>query len=384
MPTMQMGPRPGVMAPGSQPGGMPANPFGAAQQQTAAPMTGHPFGRMGPDAGAVPDAFGASGMAGPAAVAARAAQHGVLSPMAAGPGAVAAPGMPAAAAGHVAMAEVDERSQCAPAYMAFTMGAMPKDGGMVQRAALPFGVCVHPLAEGEGSLGPGNIPLVDFGQAGVIRCKRCRAYVNPFTKFIDGGRRWKCNFCTYINDVPAPYFCPTDEAGNRTDAGSRPELSCGSVEIIAPVEYMVRPPQPPVYVFVIDVSYAAVSSGVLATSAAAIRSCLDRLPGGERTQVGFITFDTAVHFYSIKPNQKTAQMLVVPDIADLFMPAQPEVRGGCCANVSTIGDATDALAAYSLYCAGSACELDGKQSDDRRPSCELAVAVQPSARYRGA
>ncbi len=209
--------------------------------------------------------------------------------------------------------------------MAFTMGAMPKDATMTTRGALPFGVCVHPLAEGEGSLG-GQIPLVDFGTAGVIRCKRCRAYVNPFAKFIDGGRRWRCNFCTYINDVPAPYFCPTDEAGNRTDAGSRPELSSGSVEFVAPVEYMVRPPQPPVYVFVIDVSYAAVSSGVLATTATSIRSCIDRLPGGERTQIGFITFDTAVHFYSLKSGLKTPQTLIVADIDDLFMPAQPEVR----------------------------------------------------------
>jgi hypothetical protein len=37
----------------------------------------------------------------------------------------------------------------------------------------------------------------------------------------------------------------------------------GSVEFVAPVEYMVRPPQAPVYMFVIDVSMTAVASGVL-------------------------------------------------------------------------------------------------------------------------
>lgn len=36
------------------------------------------------------------------------------------------------------------------------------------------------------------------------------------------------------------------------------------MELVAPGEYMVRPPQAPVYVFVIDVSYAAVASGMLA------------------------------------------------------------------------------------------------------------------------
>ncbi len=48
---------------------------------------------------------------------------------------------------------------------------------------------------------------------------------------------------------------------------------------------------PPVYFFCIDVSYAAVASGAVATTAAAIKSCLDQLPGDERTLVGFLTFD---------------------------------------------------------------------------------------------
>lgn len=57
------------------------------------------------------------------------------------------------------------------------------------------------------------------------------------------------------------------------------------MDFVAPVEYMVRPPQPPVYVFVIDVSFPAVSSGVVHTVCAAIKKCLGSLPGGERTQV---------------------------------------------------------------------------------------------------
>ena len=48
---------------------------------------------------------------------------------------------------------------------------------------------------------------------------------------------------------------------------------------------------PPVFFFVIDVSYAAVSSGMVATACQTIKDSLDSLPGGSRTQVGFITFD---------------------------------------------------------------------------------------------
>lgn len=58
-----------------------------------------------------------------------------------------------------------------------------------------------------------------------------------------------------------------------------------------PSPAQVRPPMPPVYFFCIDVSYAAVASGAVATTAAAIKACLDQLPGDERTLVGFLTFD---------------------------------------------------------------------------------------------
>jgi protein transport protein SEC24 len=66
--------------------------------------------------------------------------------------------------------------------------------------------------------------------------------------------------------VPIEYFCSLDENGRRRDADERPELSCGSVEFVAQTEYMVRPPMPPVYFFLIDVSISAVKSGMLKVS----------------------------------------------------------------------------------------------------------------------
>ena len=63
--------------------------------------------------------------------------------------------------------------------------------------------------------------------------------------------------------VPVEYFSPLDENGRRRDADERPELSSGSVEFVASTEYMVRPPMPPVYFFLIDVSLSAVKSGMV-------------------------------------------------------------------------------------------------------------------------
>ncbi|CAN0430934.1 unnamed protein product, partial [Discosporangium mesarthrocarpum] len=88
---------------------------------------------------------------------------------------------------------------------------------------------------------------------------------------------------------------------------------------------MVRPPQPPVYMFVIDVSAPAVSSGMVHTAAATIRACLDSLPGGERTMVGLCTFDSTVHFYNLKSSLSQPQMVVVPDLAELFLPCPEDL-----------------------------------------------------------
>jgi protein transport protein SEC24 len=69
---------------------------------------------------------------------------------------------------------------------------------------------------------------------------------------------------------------------------------------------MVRPPQPPVFFFLVDVSYYAVASGMLATFAQAARKNLDHL-ASLKAFVGLITYDSAVHFYRVKPGMTQVQ-----------------------------------------------------------------------------
>lgn len=88
---------------------------------------------------------------------------------------------------------------------------------------------------------------------------------------------------------------------------------------------MVRPPQPPSYFFVIDVSATSVQSGMLTSVANAIRASLDSLPGSPRTQVGFLTYDDSVHYYSLKSGLASPQMLVVADLVELFVPAPDDL-----------------------------------------------------------
>lgn len=72
----------------------------------------------------------------------------------------------------------------------------------------------------------------------------------------------------------------------------RPSGSSGTVNLLLSARApQVRAPMPPTYVFVIDVSFAAAACGMLGVVCAGIKASLDSLPGDERTQVAFITFD---------------------------------------------------------------------------------------------
>lgn len=42
--------------------------------------------------------------------------------------------------------------------------------------------------------------IVNHGEAGPIRCNRCKAYMCPFMLFMDGGRRYQCGFCSCVNE----------------------------------------------------------------------------------------------------------------------------------------------------------------------------------------
>ena len=79
----------------------------------------------------------------------------------------------------------------------------------------------------------------------------------------------------------------------------------------------VRAPMPPAYMFVIDVSVSSTSCGMLAAVVEGIRAALDSMAEKERTMVGFLTFDSTLHFYNLKASLTQPQMLVFPPLVCL-------------------------------------------------------------------
>ncbi|GMH74564.1 hypothetical protein TrST_g8776 [Triparma strigata] len=218
------------------------------------------------------------------------------------------------------MAAVDLSIKVPSQFLRMTVNKIPTSSSLASASKLPMGGLIRPLAPSPSNSDSDGVPVINPSASGIIRCKRCRTYVNPFVAWLENGRRWRCNICGQLNDVPSAYFCHLDEEGKRRDLDQRPELASGVVEYIAPQEYMVRPPQPPCYFFVIDVSGAAARAQSLASIAESIKSNLDHLMSNPRTMVGFLTFDKSVHFYNMKSTLTQPQMLVVSDLKELFIP----------------------------------------------------------------
>jgi protein transport protein SEC24 len=118
-----------------------------------------------------------------------------------------------------------------------------------------------------------------------------------------------------------------DHRGLRSDIDRRPELYYGSVEFVATAEYCKegKIPGPPAYIFVVDVGYNSVQSGLLSLWATSILSLLENLPKEKEQEkssirVGFITYGKAIQFFKLKGTQAQPQVMVLTDIEDVFMP----------------------------------------------------------------
>ncbi|XP_035185694.1 protein transport protein Sec24C isoform X4 [Oxyura jamaicensis] len=220
---------------------------------------------------------------------------------------------------------VKDQGNASPRYIRCTSYNIPCTSDMAKQSQVPLAAVIKPLA----TLPPDEtLPyLVDHGESGPVRCNRCKAYMCPFMQFIEGGRRFQCCFCSCVTEVPPHYFQHLDHTGKRVDFYDRPELSLGSYEFLATVDYCKNNkfPSPPAFIFMIDVSYNAVKSGLVRLICEELKSLLDYLPREGNMEesairVGFVTYNKVLHFYNVKSSLAQPQMMVVSDVADMFVP----------------------------------------------------------------
>uniref|UniRef100_A0A8C7H9V8 SEC24 homolog D, COPII coat complex component n=1 Tax=Oncorhynchus kisutch TaxID=8019 RepID=A0A8C7H9V8_ONCKI len=214
---------------------------------------------------------------------------------------------------------VQDQGNASPRFMRCTTYSFPCTADLAKQCQVPLATIIKPFATVPKNETP--MYVVNHGETGPIRCNRCKAYMCPYMQFTDGGRRYQCGFCNCVNEVPAFYFQHLDHMGKRVDFYERPELSLGSYEFAATLDYCKnnKPASPPAYIFMIDVSYANIKSGLVRLVCDELKTLLDNLPSS-MVKVGFVTYNKILHFYNVKSALAQPQMMVVSDTAEMFVP----------------------------------------------------------------
>ncbi|XP_062964055.1 protein transport protein Sec24B isoform X4 [Cynocephalus volans] len=226
-----------------------------------------------------------------------------------------------------------KKLNCSPDSFRCTLTNIPQTQALLNKAKLPLGLLLHPFRDLT------QLPVITSNT--IVRCRSCRTYINPFVSFIDQ-RRWKCNLCYRVNDVPEE-FMYNPLTRSYGEPHKRPEVQNSTVEFIASSDYMLRPPQPAVYLFVLDVSHNAVEAGYLTVLSQSLLENLDKLPGDSRTRIGFMTFDSTIHFYNLQEGLSQPQMLIVSDIDDVFLPTPDSLLVNLYESKELIKDLLNAL-----------------------------------------
>jgi len=240
-------------------------------------------------------------------------------------------------------------------FIRSSMYRVPATSELLGLTKMPMAIAVQPFAPTAEE--DKEIPVVDFGtDAGPIRCGTCRGYINLFCNFLSDGKTWTCNLCKAKNKVPQSYECGVDSYGRRHDSNQRPELHCGSVDMVAGSNMLANTTAGPHFLFVLDVSYNAVQNGALTVSRVcnllwgchkggasrdidrvvrfvvlyclccpqvcinALRDLVNRIEDPDRTRIGVIAYNTELHYFNLGLASQEPRVVIVPDMEEPYAP----------------------------------------------------------------
>ncbi|CAF0997730.1 unnamed protein product [Rotaria sordida] len=226
--------------------------------------------------------------------------------------------------------EENQQMNCSPEVMRCSLNVIPQTKDLLNKSRLPLGILIHPFKDLE------SLSVIQGTK--IVRCDSCKSYINPFITFLDN-TRWRCSICFRVNDLPQEFlFDPITKTYG--DPSRRPEVRFGTVEYTATADYMARPPQPAMYLFLLDVSHNAIQTGYLQSFCDILLESLNGLPGDARTKIGFLTYDSRIHFYDLSDRHNgTFRIMIAPDLDNKpedFLPMPDGLMVTLCECRSTI------------------------------------------------
>ncbi len=124
-------------------------------------------------------------------------------------------------------------------------------------------------------------------------------YLNPYVEVSREAGQWTCALCGWINVLDRSF----------TDADLK-QMAASACEIPASQEYIDKPPPVPVYILAFDTTPQAAASGFLDASCEIVKKLAEEnaFPPCE-SKVCLLTYDSHVHFYSLKESLKQPRMM---------------------------------------------------------------------------
>jgi len=212
---------------------------------------------------------------------------------------------------------------CSSEYISTTTNIFPANIETLNQLSLPISISLCPM-KNTGL----EIPLVDYGENNIPRCpnRDCRAYLNPFVKFISGGEKWICNICGQINNTEDYYYSDVDKNGERLDINSKTELCCGTYEFVANKTYWKKGKNPTeaLFIFLFETSLGAIDNGYFNACVESVKDVIvnESFYNGNHVKISIITYNLGVDFYSYNERYTQPQMLTVNESNDndTFLP----------------------------------------------------------------
>lgn len=214
-----------------------------------------------------------------------------------------------------------DQGACDPRLLSLSMYNIPADEHLRSAIKLPLGLTIQPFAT---TIPDEPLPLIDQRtEAGPLRCKRCRAYINSGFKFgFDASAT--CNICGVKLRLPSDEFISPGTGFQGPDVSLRPEMQKGSVEFLVPQMYNAiqdKPALPLHYVFLMDISLFANENRSSLAAIEGIRNSIEHIAGSQpNCKVAIMAYDNKIRFFNLRPDSESAQEYVVSDIDDLFLP----------------------------------------------------------------
>ena len=213
-------------------------------------------------------------------------------------------------------------------YMRSSLYNIPINEDLLKITGIPFNVIIQPFDQLELEMDPNSgrpAISVPVTESEIVRCNRCKAYMSPFMRFTDGGKRFQCAMCHQISEVSNEYFAHLDHTGQRLDKYERPELHLGSYEYRANADFYrnnIQIPRRPHIIFAFELTQSSrpLIAQLSAHLGEVIRSSLPVDPANQQLpppMVGFVGYNSKIYLYDVG---KGGIAHVICDVSDTFPP----------------------------------------------------------------